>query len=65
MPLRPTADIPQGLWRSKEDAIKGGRGPWHKQARAIIAKMYEEIDVKGLRLVIEEGVESWSFSPFN
>ncbi|KAJ9615149.1 hypothetical protein H2200_001223 [Cladophialophora chaetospira] len=51
------------LWRSKEDAINGGKGPWHKQARAAIPEMYEQIDVKGLRLVIEDDVRSWNFGP--
>ncbi|ETI26460.1 hypothetical protein G647_03237 [Cladophialophora carrionii CBS 160.54] len=51
------------LWRSKEDAVNGGRGPWHKQARAAIPNMYEHINVKGLRLVIEDDVRSWSFEP--
>ena len=53
-----------GFWRLREDAIEGGRGPWHKQARAIIPKMYEEISVKGLRLSIEDGVDSWSIGPY-
>jgi hypothetical protein len=53
-----------GFWRSKQDAIVGGQGPWHKQARAVIAVMYEEIDVKGLRLTIEEDIEGWSFESY-
>ncbi|EHY59494.1 hypothetical protein HRR83_001230 [Exophiala dermatitidis] len=53
------------LWRSKEDAVNGGRGPWHKQARAAIAQMYEMIDVHGLRLTIEDDVEDWSFGPYH
>ncbi|KIW92384.1 uncharacterized protein Z519_07368 [Cladophialophora bantiana CBS 173.52] len=52
------------FWRNKEDAVKGGRGPWHKQARAAISNMYEEIDVKGLRFTIEDDVGSWRFSPY-
>lgn len=56
--------IRPGLWRSKEDAIEGGKGPWHKQARAITAGMYESIDVKGLKLIVEGNVNSWSFEPF-
>ncbi|KIV77397.1 hypothetical protein PV11_09194 [Exophiala sideris] len=52
------------LWRSKEDAILGGIGPWHKQARGVIATMYEQIDVKGLRLTIGDDCESWSFAPY-
>ncbi|OCT48655.1 hypothetical protein CLCR_05122 [Cladophialophora carrionii] len=66
LPILPSgfyADTPAGLWRSKEDAVNGGRGPWHKQARAAIPNMYEHIDVKGLRLVIEDDVRSWSFEP--
>ena len=47
------------LWRSKEDATIGGRGPWHKQARAVIPDMYEQISVKGLQLVIEDNVSAW------
>lgn len=54
----------QGVWRSKQDAINGGTGPWHRQARAIIPKMYEEIDVRGVRLTIDDGVSSWSFAPY-
>ncbi len=53
-----------GFWRLREDAIEGGRGPWHKQARAIIPKMYEEISVKGLRLSVEDEVRSWSIGPY-
>jgi hypothetical protein len=49
------------LWRSKEDAVKGGQGPWHKQARAIVPNMYEQISVKGFRLVIEDDVSGWRF----
>jgi len=52
------------FWRSREDAITGGQGPWHKQARVVISQMYEEIQVKGLRLTIEDDVESWSFAPY-
>ncbi|KIW64995.1 hypothetical protein, variant [Phialophora macrospora] len=51
------------FWRSKEDAVNGGRGPWHKQARAAIPNMYEHIDIKGLHLIIEDDVRSWSFGP--
>jgi hypothetical protein len=56
-------NISAGFWRSKEDAVNGGRGPWHKQARAAIPNMYEHIDVKGLHLIIEDDVRSWSFGP--
>jgi hypothetical protein len=51
-----------GLWRSKEDAVNGGRGPWHKQARDVIPQMYEMIQVKGLSLSIDDGIKSWDIS---
>lgn len=36
-----TADeVVVGLWRSHEDAVAGGSGPWHKQARAAAREMY-------------------------
>jgi hypothetical protein len=64
VPFRPIHHLTMrvGFWRNKEDAIKGGRGPWHRQARAAIPGMYEQIDVKGLRLIIGEDAESWSFA---
>lgn len=49
------------LWRSKEDAVAGGKGPWHKRARGVTKEMYEAIDVKGLRLTIEDDVAGWKF----
>lgn len=55
------SDCPLGLWRSKQDAINGGKGPWHKQARACIANMYESIDVSGVQLTVGDDVESWHF----
>lgn len=54
----------RGVWRNKNDAIKGGTGPWHQQARAIIPRMYEHIDVRGVRLIIEDDVASWTFAPY-
>ncbi|KAK5106146.1 hypothetical protein LTS08_000263 [Lithohypha guttulata] len=49
------------LWRSREDAVKGGRGPWHKQAREVTATIYESISVRGLKLSVEEDVKDWFF----
>jgi hypothetical protein len=51
-----------GIWRSKEDAVKGGQGPWHQQARKVIPQMYEKINIKGLYLTIEDDVSAWHFS---
>lgn len=51
-----------GIWRSRNDARLGGRGPWHAQARAAASVMYEEILFTTLRLDIRDGAESWELS---
>jgi hypothetical protein len=50
-----------GLWRNKEDAVKGGQGPQHRQARTIIPRIYEDINVKGFHLIIGNNLEEWRF----
>ncbi|KAJ5459273.1 hypothetical protein N7530_011217 [Penicillium desertorum] len=50
------------IWRNRNDARLGGRGPWHAQARAAATTMYEQIRFTTLRLVIEDGVQSWELS---
>lgn len=50
------------VWRCKEDAVAGGKGPWHKQARACVRDMYEAIDVSGVRLTVHDGAEGWTFT---
>ena len=55
------ADQISGVWRNKEDAAEGGRGPWHKQARTVIPQMYQQISIRDLRLVVGHGAAAWSF----
>ncbi|KAJ5794181.1 hypothetical protein N7457_000780 [Penicillium paradoxum] len=50
------------IWRSRNDARLGGRGPWHAQARAAATVMYEQISFTTLRLGIADGVDSWKLS---
>ncbi|KAJ5799411.1 uncharacterized protein N7518_001479 [Penicillium psychrosexuale] len=50
------------IWRSRNDARLGGLGPWHAQARAAAAVMYEQIRFTTLRLDIADGVQSWKLS---
>lgn len=59
-----TDDSALGLWVKKEDAVAGGTGPMHKQARASIPRMYETINVKGLKLTVDDDVRSWKFEPW-
>ena len=48
-----------GIWRNREDARAGGRGPWHGKARLAAKEMYENIDFNVHKLVVEEGASSW------
>ncbi|CAI7675807.1 unnamed protein product [Penicillium manginii] len=48
------------IWRSREDARLGGRGPWHAKARAAARELYENITFTTMKLVIENDVASWS-----
>lgn len=56
--------IEAGFWTNKAAAIAGGRGPLHKQARAIIPQMYESINVKGLRFTITDGAQDWGLAAY-
>ncbi|KAK4618143.1 UPF0643 protein [Fulvia fulva] len=47
------------LWRNHEDAVAGGGGPWHKQARMAARTMYEYIDFGVHQMVVGAGAESW------
>jgi hypothetical protein len=53
-----------GLWHSHEDAVAGGAGPWHKQARLAAREMYERIDFHVHKLIVEEGATSWTLEDF-
>jgi hypothetical protein len=56
------ANFETGIWRSREDARLGGRGPWHAKARAAAKDLYESIVFSTKELVIEDGVKSWHLS---
>jgi hypothetical protein len=59
------ADIERsGLWRNHEDAVAGGGGPWHKQARMAAREMYERIDFHVHKLVVEDGATSWTLEDY-
>ncbi|KAL9077843.1 MAG: hypothetical protein Q9157_003244 [Trypethelium eluteriae] len=47
------------IWRNREDARIGGRGPWHAQARQAAKEMYESIDFSMHKLVVEDGAINW------
>ncbi|GIC92079.1 uncharacterized protein Aud_008536 [Aspergillus udagawae] len=49
------------VWRNREDAHRGGTGPWHRKARAAAREMYEEIVFTTMELVVGDEVREWSF----
>ena len=53
-----TDSRPLGIWRNREDAAAGGKGPWHRQARTAAREMYEEISFHTHRFVVEDGARN-------
>ncbi|KAG9191237.1 hypothetical protein G6011_09325 [Alternaria panax] len=49
------------FWHSREDAYKGGLGPWHRKARAAGRELYESIVFSTHRFTVTDGVEGYSF----
>ncbi|KAI1102751.1 hypothetical protein F4804DRAFT_253606 [Jackrogersella minutella] len=47
------------LWRSQEDAIKGGVGPGHRKAAAATRSLYSHWKIDRHRLIIRNDVQSW------
>ncbi|QDS68809.1 hypothetical protein FKW77_006179 [Venturia effusa] len=43
------------IWRSREDAVRGGAGPWHALAMGAKVEMYESIGLKRCFLVVGDG----------
>ena len=53
-----------GIWRNREDAKAGGKGPWHRQACASAKVMYESISFHTHRFVVEDGAVSWHLEDY-
>jgi hypothetical protein len=54
-----------GFWHSREDARRGGTGPWHRRARGAARDLYESIVFQTHRLVVTDGatgfrLEDWT-----
>ncbi|EMD65123.1 hypothetical protein COCSADRAFT_170940 [Bipolaris sorokiniana ND90Pr] len=49
------------FWHSREDAYRGGLGPWHKKARAAGRELYEHITFTTHWFTVLEGVEGYTF----
>ncbi|KAF2226861.1 hypothetical protein BDZ85DRAFT_191410 [Elsinoe ampelina] len=53
------------LWRGRDDAIAGGKGPWHAKAMRSAVEMYETISFHRHSLIIEDGAEGWSLEEYS
>ncbi|KAI1504516.1 hypothetical protein F5X99DRAFT_17951 [Biscogniauxia marginata] len=47
------------LWRSQEDARKGGIGPGHRRAAAAARDLYSHWKIDRHRLIIRDDVQNW------
>lgn len=47
------------IWRSREDARKGGVGPAHRKAAGSTRFLYSNWKIDRHRLIIRDGIESW------
>ncbi|TGJ80668.1 hypothetical protein E0Z10_g8100 [Xylaria hypoxylon] len=50
------------VWRSQEDARKGGIGPAHRRAAAAARDLYSHWKIDRHRLIIRDNVESWEIT---
>ncbi|KAI1747414.1 hypothetical protein F4782DRAFT_424582 [Xylaria castorea] len=50
------------VWRSQEDARKGGIGPAHRRAAAAARDLYSHWKIDRHRLIIRDEVESWEIT---
>lgn len=53
--------IETGFWHSREDAQKGGLGPWHAKARKAGKELYESIVFSTHRFTVLDGAEGYRF----
>lgn len=52
------------VWRSREDATEGGKGPWHRRARLAASELYKAIEFRKLWLRLRRdthGHVDWNF----
>lgn len=47
------------VWRSRQDAVDGGRGPAHRKAAGSTRSLYSFWKIDQHRLTIREGASDW------
>ncbi|RMJ10386.1 hypothetical protein BHE90_016807 [Fusarium euwallaceae] len=58
------ANLATCIWRTREDAKKGGTGPAHRKAAGATRAMYAFWRIDQHRLIIRDNVESWEIIPW-
>ncbi|KJZ73042.1 hypothetical protein HIM_07614 [Hirsutella minnesotensis 3608] len=53
------------VWRSRQDALDGGRGPAHRRAAGSTRALYAYWKIDQHRLTIREGADSWDISTWS
>ncbi|KPM46068.1 hypothetical protein AK830_g505 [Neonectria ditissima] len=52
------------IWRTREDAKNGGKGPAHREAAGATRSMYAFWKIDQHRLIIRDDAESWEIIPW-
>jgi hypothetical protein len=47
------------IWRSRDDARNGGKGPAHREAAGVTRFLYSNWKIDRHRLVIRDDVQGW------
>ncbi|POR34509.1 Uncharacterized protein TPAR_05282 [Tolypocladium paradoxum] len=53
------------VWRSRQDAMEGGRGPAHRKAAGSTRALYAFWKIDQHRLTIRDNAESWEIVPWS
>ncbi len=53
------------IWRSQDDAKKGGMGPAHRKAAGAARSLYSFWKIDRLRLTIEDDFKSWAITAWD
>ncbi|KAI0485025.1 hypothetical protein GGR56DRAFT_55548 [Xylariaceae sp. FL0804] len=61
-PDRDGRNLATCVWRSPEEARKGGLGPAHRQAAAAARELYSHWKIDRHRLIIRDSLQSWEIT---
>ncbi|KAK4244877.1 hypothetical protein C7999DRAFT_34750 [Corynascus novoguineensis] len=53
------------IWRSQEDARKGGIGPAHRKAAGAARHLYSFWKIDRMKLTVGDGIEDWSITTWD